>query len=554
MASAILTPCARCSLPLRPDFRFCPACAFPQTDDGVLSTQIEEVRTKVAQEERSSLGRLVVPGVWVLMTAFVGAVGWFVFDPSARDQVLELPPPSQSPIRVQRVSVIEPEWTTIAFGSCFAGPPNDKFPVRIPKFSISRYEITNQEWLLFLQDEAAMLQSREIWEEAFPGTDIKGWSLDDEQKPVLAPGYAQLPVRNISGTAAMMYANWLTRKIDIPGVRVRLPHEGEWEYAARGDDDRIFPWGVRFWARPERGTGTVPRNARIGIDANSPLVVSTLNDDISFFLVMGMGSNVSEWVLQAALESESREAYVPPERKPGGPALGAEGTVFRYVLPSLDGGVMPRTMNIRGASFRDELHEPTPFELTELEETDLELRGVPRHERAEYTKSPTSFAVDEEQLEKFGHREDALTSQLERIVSDLQDKERVAEDLQERMDSAVEELLDAPSLQEIRREIEDLGSARRDTLFLRARMRERLMDWAGAADDYKEWLDLSGSSFLVPSIELDPVTELVRQRRKINRRNADTRQRALVWEQRTVDSSQKFVHTGFRLVRFALRR
>ncbi|MDH6624117.1 formylglycine-generating enzyme required for sulfatase activity [Streptomyces sp. LBL] len=57
---------------------------------------------------------------------------------------------------------------------------------------------------------------------------------------------ADLPAVNVSWELAQEYCGWLGER---SGLSFALPTEAEWEKAARGGDDRIWPWGDEF--RPE---------------------------------------------------------------------------------------------------------------------------------------------------------------------------------------------------------------------------------------------------------------------------------------------------------------
>jgi len=48
------------------------------------------------------------------------------------------------------------------------------------------------------------------------------------------------PVVGVSWFDAVAFAKWLTERA---GATFRLPSEAQWEYAARGSDGRLYPWG-----------------------------------------------------------------------------------------------------------------------------------------------------------------------------------------------------------------------------------------------------------------------------------------------------------------------
>ena len=102
------------------------------------------------------------------------------------------------------------------------------------------------------------------------------------------------PVIQVSAQDATNFCKWLG---------LRLPNETEWEYAARGNDQRKYPWGNE---RPRSGRGqranfgTTPccaADAQDGYLRTAPIGQFPLGD--SAFGLKDMAGNVWEWTSSA---------------------------------------------------------------------------------------------------------------------------------------------------------------------------------------------------------------------------------------------------------------
>ncbi len=156
--------------------------------------------------------------------------------------------------------------------------------MRLAAFQMAKYPITNAQFEVFIraggyrqhrwwteagwrQRESAGWMAPRCWRDSF-------WKLPDH------------PVVGVSWYEAVAFCLWLGA---ITGECIMLPTESQWQRAARGDDDRLYPWGT-IWDRQNCNNSVAPNNST----QSTPVTAYAGRGDSSFG-VSDMAGNTWEW-------------------------------------------------------------------------------------------------------------------------------------------------------------------------------------------------------------------------------------------------------------------
>ena len=157
--------------------------------------------------------------------------------------------------------------------------PSDEAPlhrVYVRDFWIERHKVTNAEFAQFLNATGLRPPGSE---RRYDEDDADARIHRTEARWIADPGFEGHPVVEVSWFGARDYCAWRGR---------RLPTEAEWEKAARGDDRRLFPWGV---AAP------APHLAVFGRAYNATEPTASRPDGASPYGVQDLLGNLREWTI-----------------------------------------------------------------------------------------------------------------------------------------------------------------------------------------------------------------------------------------------------------------
>jgi formylglycine-generating enzyme required for sulfatase activity len=169
----------------------------------------------------------------------------------------------------------------------FTAAPDEKpqHEVKLDPFHLDQFEVTVAQY-------AAFLNRIGTYKEACSGHDclhprfeagFTSYLIEEDQGDgsfIYIPftGYSNYPINHVSWYGAQAYCE---------AMGARLPTEAEWEFAARGDDGRIYPWGN------ETPDETKAVFASTSYDNLKP--VDALPDGQSPFGIYGMAGSLWEW-------------------------------------------------------------------------------------------------------------------------------------------------------------------------------------------------------------------------------------------------------------------
>lgn len=192
------------------------------------------------------------------------------------------------------------EWVKIPAGQFRMGDKNgdaNEAPTieRVQSFELLRFEVTNDQYQSFVKNTGYVSDTirngkAHVWTRRWH-RDSSASFLQPHGLESSIKGMEQHPVTQVSARDAATYCMYLG---------ARLPTEKEWEFAARGTDGRLYPWGNQ---RPQQSPSNSVTNFGTeaccapsdtdGFATTAP--VGSYPGGVSPFGIEDMAGNVWEW-------------------------------------------------------------------------------------------------------------------------------------------------------------------------------------------------------------------------------------------------------------------
>ncbi len=201
-------------------------------------------------------------------------------------------------------------------GNCDVSFGEDSYPqhaATVSTFSIEVTEVTYAQYMAFIN--ALGPGSHRNGCGGYPCMETR---TDSETSNIQFDG-ANYSVLLAINSYPMANVTWYGAKSYCEAIGRRLPTEAEWEHAARGSQNNIYPWG-NSW------DSTLASTKRPASGEPSTVPVTSFPDGQSDYGVLNMAGNVAEWVS----DWYDTRFYGRPEATiadPVGPATGTEKVV-----------------------------------------------------------------------------------------------------------------------------------------------------------------------------------------------------------------------------------
>ncbi len=214
----------------------------------------------------------------------------------------------------------------------FRSSPDERplHDVSLDQFYIDKYEVNVEQYARFLNRLGTYSKACDNTDCAWP-RHIAGFSYlaeedigDGTLQYFAIAGYGSYPINHVSWYGADLYCQ---------SVGARLPTEAEWEYAAKGTDGRIYPWG-------DIADQTKAVYGNQEFDALQP--VDALPEGASPFGIFGMAGSMWEWTADWYSDRYYAES---PSENPQGPESGLNKVTRGGAWPANNEADRIRTAN-----------------------------------------------------------------------------------------------------------------------------------------------------------------------------------------------------------------
>jgi formylglycine-generating enzyme required for sulfatase activity len=156
----------------------------------------------------------------------------------------------------------------------------DQMVLEVPGFEVSKYPITRAQFTVFTGGDDFFDPT--WWEDAPQPT----------ERPAPQRGFRNHPATRLSFFAARAFCRWLAAHTS---TQIRLPNEFEWQQAATGGDDRLYPWGDQFDDIGARANTFDSRTTDLADVQPTTTPVGVFPLGASPVGAMDMSGNVWEW-------------------------------------------------------------------------------------------------------------------------------------------------------------------------------------------------------------------------------------------------------------------